>query len=148
MAGKPLLIRIIATRLPGSTFDAHTRVRVGLQVGKANVDLVDGAAAGATWEAEVSVVTDAKGELAIRGPAIHGPRGERFLYLVWVAGGDGAMFRRAKLQLDAVPAKTLNEALREGRALVAELSLTDARGGPLCASVRPPAIRWAVGKRG
>jgi len=144
MAGQPLTIRIVGSNLPGSTFGSCAGVRVGLQVGNEHVGLVDGGASGATWEADVTVVTDAKGDLAIRGPAIHGPRGERFLYLAWVAGRDGAMFRRAKLQLDAVPAKLLNEALRGGRALVAELSLSDARGAPVCASVRPPAIRWSV----
>lgn len=54
------------------------------------------------------------------------------------------MFWRAKLRLDAVPADVLAEALRTG-VLAGELDLTDAEGMPLCASVRPPAIRWSAG---
>jgi hypothetical protein len=52
------------------------------------------------------------------------------------------MFRRAKLRLDAVPAAVLVESLRS-RVLVGRLDLTAADGMPVCASVRPPALRWA-----
>ncbi|MFZ5475734.1 MAG: DUF5990 family protein [Myxococcota bacterium] len=59
-------------------------------------------------------------------------------------GDPPAVFWRAKLRLDAVPADVLAEALRTG-VLAGELDLTDAEGMPLCASVRPPAIRWSAG---
>ena len=58
------------------------------------------------------------------------------------------MFRRAKLQLDAVPAAMIEAALKSATGeIVAELDLTDAKGGPYCASVRPPAIRWSLPPR-
>jgi hypothetical protein len=38
----------------------------------------------------------------------------------------------------------LAKALETGAALVATLGLTDAKGTPLCASVRPPIIGWSV----
>jgi hypothetical protein len=53
------------------------------------------------------------------------------------------MFRRAKLCLDAVPADVARAAVRGG-VLVGRLGLTDPRGNPLCASVRPPLISWAA----
>ena len=52
------------------------------------------------------------------------------------------MFRRAKLRLDAVPPKVLEEALETG-VLVGRLELTAPDGMPVCASVRPPAIAWS-----
>ena len=55
------------------------------------------------------------------------------------------MFRRAKLQLDGVPAEVFDLVLATGRPLVGELGLTDGKGMPVCASVRPPGIRWSVG---
>ena len=54
------------------------------------------------------------------------------------------MFRRAKLMLDGVPAEVLAEAAQEGL-IVGRLGLTDPKGQPLCAAVRPPVIEWSVG---
>ena len=45
--------------------------------------------------------------------------------------------------LDAIDAVTLDAARRYG-SLVARLGLTDAKGHPLCAAVRPPLIRWSA----
>ncbi len=53
------------------------------------------------------------------------------------------MFRRAKLQLDAVPPEVLDAAVTQGP-LVGRLALTDPHGHPTCASVRPPAIGWSA----
>lgn len=83
----------------------------------------------------------------VRGRYIQGRPGERFIYLNWgTPNGDGRMdmFRRAKLMLDAVPGEVLAKAATSG-VLVGRLRLTDAKGQPLCASVRPPAIDWSVG---
>jgi hypothetical protein len=80
-----------------------------------------------------------------RGPYVEGRPGERFVYLSWgESTAEGfAMFRRAKLMLDAVPPATLRAAAG-GSTLVGRLGLTDGRGGPLCAAVRPPAITWSA----
>jgi hypothetical protein len=53
------------------------------------------------------------------------------------------MFRRAKLQLDAVPSAILGNAVERGL-LVGRLGLTDTKGDPLCAAVRPPMIDWSA----
>ncbi len=95
----------------------------------------------ARWETDVAVVGD-----DFRGPAVHGRRGERFVYLTWGDLSDGrfAMFRRAKLMLSRVDPALVDEATRDGRCLVADVVLTDDRGGPRCARVDPPAVRWSV----
>jgi hypothetical protein len=54
------------------------------------------------------------------------------------------MFRRAKVWLDAVPAPVVQRAVDRGL-LVGRLGLSDPKGHPLCASVRPPSIEWAAG---
>ena len=120
--------------LPGRTFESYTDVHVALQVGSEPVDPVAGDAPSARWETEVRIVD---GDL--RGPAVHGRRGERFLYLTWGSpAGDGfGMFRRAKLMLADAP-------LSEDGTVVATVSLTDEQGGPRCARVDPPAIAWAI----
>jgi Family of unknown function (DUF5990) len=120
--------------LPGRTFESYTDVHVALQVGSEPVDPVAGDAPSARWETEVRIVD---GDL--RGPAVHGRRGERFLYLTWGArrGDDWGMFRRAKLMLADVP-------LVEDGTVVATVSLTDEKGGPRCARVAPTSIEWRV----
>jgi Family of unknown function (DUF5990) len=53
------------------------------------------------------------------------------------------MFRRAKLWLKAVPPEVLASAAGRG-VLVGRLGLADAKGNPVCASVRPPLIEWSA----
>jgi Family of unknown function (DUF5990) len=121
-------------------------VLVGVQVGKDVVDVVSAAASTARWTVDVKVVPTDEGPLDVRGRAVHGRRGDRFLYLAWGtrSGPHGfAMFRRAKLMLDAVDQETLVAAVAGG-GLVASLSLTATDGSPVCAAIRPPAIAWSA----
>ena len=55
------------------------------------------------------------------------------------------MFRRAKLMIGDIEPELLAAAARDGGVLVASLSLTDERGCPRCARVRPPVISWRSG---
>jgi Family of unknown function (DUF5990) len=132
--------------LPGASYDGHARIAVGLQVRDEPAGVVPGDAASARWETDVRLVDgDA------RGPAVHGRRGDRFVYLTWGAVPDEsfegfAMFRRAKLMLDRVDPALVTEAEESGRPLVADVGLTDEKGGPRCARVDPPAIVWSVGE--
>jgi hypothetical protein len=130
-------VRIVieATDLPGPP-----DVRVGVQRKRRPGDVLDPVAAdaaSATWSLECTV---RDGDVS--GAYVEGPPGGRFVYLSWLR--DGEMFRRAKLMLDGVPAEVLAEAEQSG-SLVGRLGLTDERGGPLCAAVRPPAIVWSAG---
>ena len=93
----------------------------------------------------MGVVTTDDGGLDFRGPAVHGKRGERFLYLTWgevPSDGSFLMFRRAKLMLGAVDPDLVKSAERSGAVLVATIDLTDATGGPRCARVDEPALVW------
>ena len=53
------------------------------------------------------------------------------------------MFRRAKLWLNVIPPEVLGSAEAQG-ALVGRLGLTDDKGNPVCASIRPPLIGWSA----
>ena len=65
---------------------------------------------------------------------MQGRKGERFVYLTWgsVTGGGFSMFRRAKLMLADLPDRA---------EVTVDVELTDERGMPRCARLRPPAIR-------
>jgi hypothetical protein len=143
-------IEIVGRDLPGRRFcsagELLDHVHVAVQIGKEAVDPVPGDAAEARWVVEVGTVVGEDGGLDQRGPAVHGRRGDRFLYLTWgdvPAPGTFHMFRRAKLMFADIDAGVLVEGAA-GTGLRAEVVLTDERGGPRCARVRPPAIRWSV----
>ena len=134
---------IIGTHLPGERCDpapghpeSYQQVHVAIQRGKDSIDLKRGGSAEVRWDIDVTIKN---GRFA--GPYVHGQRGERFIYLVWGEkhGGSLVMFRRAKLQLDSLDAVAC-----DGRTVEGRLRLSDPRGAPLCASVRPPLISWNV----
>ena len=144
-------IAIEAHDLPGAEFVSDGvplhNVHVGVQVGKEPVGLVRGDAASARWEIDVRAVA-ADGGVDLRGPAVHGKRGERFLYLTWGNVGEGDsfdLFRRAKLMIGDIEPEMLAAAADRDGVLVASLSLTDQAGCPRCARVKPPVISWRSG---
>src|SRR6478735_7506235 len=95
-----MIVVIEGRELPGRTFSSYVDVHVALQVRQEPEAPVPGDATSAHWETRVHLVDD-----DFRGPAVHGRRGERFLYLTWGSpnGGDWRMFRRAKLMLAGAP---------------------------------------------
>ncbi|MEV0406100.1 DUF5990 family protein [Actinoallomurus sp. NPDC050550] len=151
-----MLIRIEASQLPGREcgqapgFPGYRNIHVGVQRRDRPAELLDlhpGDAASATWELEVTAATATETGWDLRGPYVQGRPAGRFVYLSWGTVNDGGqfeMFRRAKLWFDAIGPDVLEAAARSGL-LVARLGLTDARGHPLCASVRPPLIEWSAG---
>jgi hypothetical protein len=81
------------------------------------------------------------------GPSVGGDRTDRNLGLVWgEVPGDGTltMFRGAKLRLGDVPPGLIKDAMRPGRRLVARVRLTDDRGNPVCARLRPSHLTWSA----
>ena len=138
-------IRIEGYDLPPS---AGAHVRVGVQRLKAVEQLATMDTERLAWDLEATVHRDAAGAIDLRGPYVHGRRGDRFLYLSWGTangGGTVTMFRRAKLMLAVVDDAILEAAESGSRPLVGRLSLTGKDGTPVCAAVRPPAITWTLG---
>ena len=150
-SGVDVRLRIEGYHLPGRRCGPYDEVQVALQVGRDPVDPVPGDATVAVWETVVSVVGPSGADGPdVRGPAVHGRRGERFAYLTWgsTAPEGFSMFRRAKLLLDEVPA-LLAEDAPSGRGqpapvgVTARVDLTDDDGMPRCARLRPPAVSWS-----
>jgi hypothetical protein len=138
--------------LPGAEFVSDGvllhNVHVAVQIGEHPIGLVRGDADSARWEIDVRTVVADGGVVDLRGPAVFGKKGERFFYLTWGdvgAGGSFARFRRAKLMIGDIEPELLAAAARVDGVLVASLSLTDERGCPRCARVKPPVISWRSG---
>jgi hypothetical protein len=148
-------IRIEGVDLPGSTCGpgpqrpaGHFNIHVGVQRrGRPELlGVVRGDSPSVTWTLDAMVTAAPGGEVDLKGPYIQGPPGGRFIYLNWLtvdAPGTFTVFRRAKLMLDAVSPEVLRRAREQG-VLVARVTLTDAKGYPTCASVRPPFIEWSA----
>lgn len=149
-----MLVRIEASELPGRECGqepgepGYRNVHVGVQRKDRPGEILGlhpGDAASAAWDLEVDAARKETG-WDFRGPYVQGRPGGRFVYLSWgTVDGDGAfaMFRRAKLWFDGVAPDVMEAAAGNGL-LLARLGLTDARGEPLCATVRPPLVRWTA----
>lgn len=99
------------------------------------------------WEVTVTVRGSADDGYDFTGPPVGGDRTDRHLGLVWGdVPGDGTlhMFRGAKLRLVDVPPGLITEAMRPGHHLVARVRLTDDRGNPVCARLRPSHLTWSA----
>lgn len=140
-----ITIKIICRDMPGLTFAAYRNVHLGLQKGKETVSLVPGDVEQVVFSAPLRV-QNRDGRPNFLGPFAHGTPQQRFLYLVWSTkdGDTLQMFRRAKIHLSHLTWPQIRRAVEEGRPITATLRMTDARGGPLCASVPAGHITWAA----
>jgi hypothetical protein len=141
-----MLLQIRGYHLPGRVWHSRDEyfdnVHVGIQVGKEPHELVRADSETPSWTITIEVVARERGT-DFRGPAVQGKPGARFVYLTWGdvdADGSFTMFRRAKLMLaDLEPLITGDK----DRTIVANVDLTDDCGGPRCARLRAPALRFA-----
>jgi hypothetical protein len=153
-----VLIRVEGFDLPGLTCgpgpdypDGHHDIHVAVQGRKGHQDLlglVPANVRSVTRELETTEVSPPP-KFDVRGQQIQGSPGRRFVYITWgvLEKEKGfRMFRRATVWLDAVPEEVLGKAVEQG-VLVGRLGLSDDKGWPLCAAVRPPRIEWSVGTR-
>jgi hypothetical protein len=136
---------------PGSgNFPGYRNVHVGVQRRNRPTELLELKAADApsvSWSFEVTVLSTAAGT-DLRGPYLQAGPHRRFIYLSWGRvdhESNFLMFRRAKLLLADVEPTVLAAALRSG-ILIARLGLTDPKGQPVCAWIKPPAVRWSAGR--
>jgi hypothetical protein len=145
-----LKVRVVCTKLPGIRFVEASAgvvrepVHLGVQRGTEVIDLVPADRRQVTFNVEFEVGRQPDGRLNFLGPYAQGDRHDRFFYLSWAeARGDTfAMFRRLKIRLGHLTERRVLAAVRNGRPITVRLSLTDTKGGPLCAT--PPAanITW------
>jgi hypothetical protein len=152
--GNGIVLRIIGTDLPGRScgpggdFPGYDGIHVAVQGKDKPSELLDpqpGDAERVSWSLPCTVTTGADG-LVLSGPYIQNRLGGRFVYLSWVTingAGRATMFRRGKLMLDAVAPALLAQAVEHGQ-LRARLTLTDAKGHPVCARLVPPLVQWSA----
>jgi hypothetical protein len=141
-----MLLQIRGYHLPGRVWQSgdeyYDNVHVGIQVGKEPRELVRADSETSSWTVALEVVAR-EDRLDFRGKAVQGKRGDRFVYLTWGdvdEDGTFTMFRRAKLMLADLEPLAADDT---DRTIVATVDLTDDCGGPRCARLRPPALRFS-----
>ncbi len=148
-----MLVEIRGRSLPGRRCGTNPdgsvsgNIHVGIRKRSEAIELVPGDAPAAAWTFDVTTRITDEGGNDFRGPFVHGKRGERCLYLQWGTvddAGSFSLFRAAKLLFSDVDPALVSRAQRPGALLVGTLGLTDAKGYPRCARVRPPDIEWSV----
>jgi len=148
-----LRVRVVCTDLPGTCFrDPQDPARpvkdpvfLGIQRGKEVIEQVPGGTKTVTFTPEFRIERKKDGTPNFLGPFAQGTADDRFFYLSWgVKGSTGGfdMFRRLKIRLGHLSATRVARACRSGEPITVRLRLTDAKGGPLCATPRPPHIEW------
>jgi hypothetical protein len=133
--------------MPGPDAVLNRNIHVGLGNRGNAEQLVRGDAQSATWRIDVRVIAEAGGAFDYRGTLVQGPRGDRFIYLNWVADNDRSglrLFRRGKVMLTDIDPALVREAIACDAELHADLNLTDEKGNPSCARFRPPAVTWSL----
>lgn len=155
MAEDKIVIKLICKNLPGIRFeDPHPGqplvrepVYLGIQVGEEVFETVPANRRQVTFIPSFRIGTRNDGSPNFLGPFAHGTPTERFIYLSWgvrKSEGKFEMFRRAKIHLSHLTWKEIKKSINSKKPITAELSLTDAKGNPLCASVKEPHIRWIL----
>ncbi|MBA2681369.1 MAG: monooxygenase [Ktedonobacteraceae bacterium] len=140
-----LPVHIRGEHLPGLQWEIKQAIHLGIQRKKDVVDLVSGNAAQADFFFTLDLLI-AEQHRDFRGPYVQGKVGDRFIYLSWGEVKETTsfeLFRRAKLDLEVIDAALLAHINQTGQRLLGCLSLTDDKGGPLCARIRPPRILWS-----
>lgn len=125
----------------------HSRLHIGVQRRSEVVDVMPGNVPRVAFRLSVDVISTDDGELDIRGPYVHGPRGDRFLYLSWGAvdqGGAFDMVKRMKIKLGPVDCDLIGRTLQTGAVLQGAFPLTDRAGNPSSGTVRPDLITWTL----
>jgi hypothetical protein len=145
----PLAIRlhIHCRDLPGTVFGERTAVRIGIQEGKEVIDDVPAEGESITFIAQLRVRRKADGAVDFGGPFVQGPTSQRFIYLCWgerLAAGGWDGFSRVKILLQPLTWQVVERAMRDSKPLEAHLSMTDANGKLVCASVGADRVEWRV----
>lgn len=84
----------------------------------------------------------------LRGPAVQGRLGERFVYLrsgAYAGQADTLIARRAKISLEGIDRKLIAASkAKRGGTLEVQFAGADSKGGPACATVRLLGKGWRV----
>jgi Family of unknown function (DUF5990) len=135
-------IEIECSRLPGAGDHA---LHLGIQRDEDIIEATSADAKRIVFKPSLRARQNADGSVNFLGPFAQGPKAERFIYLNWVTTSGRTltgMVGRIKLHLSHLKWATVARAARGNVPIRVRLALTDAKGRPVMASVRPNVAQW------
>ena len=145
------VIEIVCTDLPGEEWDGHSGLYLGIQCDDQMIESASAGSKRVVFRPVLRARRNSDGSANFLGAFAHGPRTERFIYLVWVAvHGKVAvkMVGRIKLHLNHIKWRSVEKAAGGKKPIRVTLALTNAKGKPVMASVRPDVAKWELGDEG
>lgn len=135
-----IVIEVICTRLPG-----HSGIHLGMQKDKELFEPTLASGERIVFHPVLRARRNANGSANFLGPFAHGPKAERFLYLVWTAMKSSAsMFGRVKVHLNHLKWADVEKAAGRNKPIKVTLTLTKDDGKLVYASVRPGVAKWVL----
>lgn len=136
-------IRIEGYDAPGKSCPAPDGIGLGIQEGQEVVGVLMSSEPAPRFRGHLDLIPTEDG-FALRGPFVHGPAGDRFLYLGWIHLKGRQIMSRMKLRLSDIDPEMILQAQGEGAVLVGKVKLTTEQGKPASGSIRPPLVTWSV----
>ena len=138
---------IACTDLPGA---GERSLHLGIQRDQVIIEAASADSKRIVFKPALRARPNPDGSVNFLGPFAQGPKAERFIYLNWVTMNGKTltgMVGRIKLHLNHLEWATVEKAARLNNPIRVRLSLTNAKGLPLMASVRPNVAQWESSSR-
>jgi hypothetical protein len=135
-------IEIVCTELPGA---GHASLHLGIQRDKVIIEVASADSKRIVFKPTLRARRNADGSVNFLGPFAQGPKDERFIYLNWATATGKVltgMVGRIKLHLNHIKWAAVEKAAEGNKPIRVRLSLTNATGKPVMASVRPDVAQW------
>ena len=132
-------VEILCTRLPG-----QKGVLLGIQKDEEFFEPSPTDAKRIVFRPVLRARPNADGSPNFLGPFAHGPKNERFIYLVWATVSPAARFGRVKVHLNHLKWADIEKAVTRKKPIKVTLELTRDDGKLVYASLRPGAAKWTL----
>jgi len=138
-----IALRLEGYDAPGKDCPAPDGVGLGIQEGREVVGVLMSSEPAPRFRGHLQVTSTDDG-FKLGGPFVHGPAGDKFLYLAWIHLKSREAMSRMKFRLADIDPALIRQAHDDGGVLVGKVALTNAQGKPASGSIRPPQIIWTV----
>ena len=133
-------IEILCTRLPG-----QEDILLGIQKDEEFFEPSPTNAKRIVFRPVLRARRNTDGSPNFLGPFAHGPKNERFIYLVWATASPASRFGRVKVHLNHLKWADVEKAVARKKPMKVTLELTRGDGKLVYASVRPPGTaKWTL----
>ena len=141
------VIEIVCTNLPGEEWDGNSTLCLGIQRDEQIIEVASAGSKRVVFRPVLRARRNTDGSANFLGAFAHGPRTERFIYLVWAIVQGKQLVRmvgRVKLHLNHIEWASVEYSAGGKKPIRVTLALTNAKGKPVMASVRPDVAKWEL----